>query len=583
MSLAESGQRRVEQKTWGLTAVIHQPMKTADLKFNEFRMLAEASGVDEDRVRELAELGDRTGQSLFRVLLEREAVDESELLDRLAGGLGVGVWAEPAEAIPPHVIQRVPASLATRYEVFPVAVDDGCLILATHDPFEWRRWDELAHLINTPIRRALAPRNTITGLIKTHYGLGADTVERLMEGRGDQELQIADAGTDLSGEEAANEPTVVNLVNKILSEAIIANATDIHFEPYDSKYRVRYRIDGMLEEVSIPVSVKFLKSAVVSRLKIMSHLDITEKRLPQDGRARVTLGNSEYDLRVSILPGVYGEAINIRLQSRQMVKLELSGLGFQPPEQTKIASLIERPHGLVLVTGPTGSGKTTTLYTCLSRINKPETKIITIEDPVEYWMDDILQMQAHEEIGFDFSRALRSMLRHDPDVMLIGEIRDRDTADITIRSALTGHLVFATLHTNDAAGAVSRLLDIGIEPFLAASSLSGIVAQRLVRRVCTECKELVTTEGLADLTQSWVGRGCSACRHSGYRGRTIIAEVLPVTAAIRELIQDRAPADRIKDEARREGMQTLYDSAVQAVRDGRTTLAEAMRITQEDL
>lgn len=549
---------------------------------DELRILALASGVDEDRVRELAELADRTGQSPLRILVERESVDEQGLLRRLADDLGLTIWTRPSEAIPTQVIERLPASLATRYEVFPVGVEGGELVLVTHDPFEWRRWDELVHLIDAPVRRVLAPRNLIAGLIKTYYGLGADTVERLMEGRGDQELQVADAGTDLSGEEAANEPTVVNLVNKILSEAIVANATDIHFEPYDSKYRVRYRIDGMLEEVSIPVSVKFLKSAMVSRLKIMSHLDITEKRLPQDGRARVNLGNSEYDLRVSILPGVYGEAINIRLQSRQMVQLELPGLGFQPSEQAKVESLIDRPHGLVLVTGPTGSGKTTTLYTCLSRINKPETKIITIEDPVEYWMDDVLQMQVHEEIGFDFSRALRSMLRHDPDVMLIGEIRDRDTADITIRSALTGHLVFATLHTNDAVGAVSRLLDIGIEPFLAASSISGIVAQRLVRRVCSECKELKTTEGLAELEQSWVGRGCKACRHSGYRGRTVVAEVMPVTAAIRELIQTRAPADRIKEEAKRAGMQTLYDSAVQAVRDGRTTLAEAMRITQED-
>jgi type II secretory ATPase GspE/PulE/Tfp pilus assembly ATPase PilB-like protein len=444
-------------------------------------------------------------------------------------------------------------------------------------------------------------------MLRASYGIGADTVQRLLAGRdGKDGHPAAGAGngaatatattTDLSNEEqAANEPTVVNLVNQVLTEAIRAGATDIHFEPFDGRYRVRYRVDGMLEDVSMPVSVNVLRLALVSRVKIMCNLDITEKRLPQDGRCQVALGGRDYDLRVSILPGVCGEGVNIRLQSRQMVRLDLEALGFEPDEQGKIARLVSRPHGLVLVTGPTGSGKTTTLYTCLGRINTPAVKIITIEDPVEYRTENILQMQVHEEIGFSFGRALRSMLRHDPDVMLVGEIRDRDTADIAIRSSLTGHLVFATLHTNDAASAFTRLIDIGVEPFLVASSAIGVIAQRLMRKVCDRCAQPVPAESLGGLERDLLrgdqplagntireGRRCEHCRFTGYRGRTVISEVLPVTPEVRRLVQERQPSEQIREQARREGMRTLRQSALEAVRSGRTTAAEAIRVTQED-
>ncbi|MAX23899.1 MAG: type II secretion system protein GspE [Phycisphaeraceae bacterium] len=493
----------------------------------------------------------------------------------------------PILDIQQRVIEKLRPSVAIRYGVMPIAENEGELQLACSDLIDWNVWDELEHILDCKLLKVHAAQETITQMHKMYYGLGAETVERLTNNNDlseNEQLQVTSAkATNLTDDESANEPTVVNLVNRIISEAITSNATDIHFEPFDSKYRVRYRVDGMLEDVSIPQSVKKLKSALVSRIKIMANLDITEKRLPQDGRARVTLKGVEYDLRISILPGVYGEAINIRLQSRQMVKLELSGLGFQPDEQSKVDELINRPHGLVLVTGPTGSGKTTTLYTCLSKINKPDTKIITIEDPVEYWMDDILQMQVHEEIGFDFARALRSMLRHDPDVMLIGEIRDRETADITIRSALTGHLVFATLHTNDSASAVSRLLDIGIEPFLAASSISGVIAQRLVRKICPNCKQPVEADELNDVSESWTGKGCEACRYTGCKGRSVIAEILPVSSAVRTMIQQREPADRIKEQAVQEGMNTLRNSALQAVKEGRISMAEMLRVTHGDI
>ncbi len=566
---------------------------------DEVTLCAQSCGLDLERVRELAEFARQREQPLVEILTTRGGVDEQQLLSGLAQRLDLPYLGDPAHAIAPDVLAMASPAVAIRYHVIPLAQHDGRLDLACCDPFNWQQWDELQHLLNGPIGKVLCPTPVIDALLKRHYGLGADTVEHLVAGREDEPgaKVISTTTTDLSEEEAANEPTVVNLVNRILTEAIRAGATDIHFEPYESRYRVRYRIDGMLEDVSIPVSVHLLKLALISRIKIMSSLDITEKRLPQDGRSQVKLAGHDYDLRVSILPGVYGEAVVIRLQSRQMVKLDLDALGYNEQAKAKIIDLIARPHGLVLVTGPTGSGKTTTLYTCLSRINKPDTKIITIEDPVEYWMEDILQMQVHEEIGFSFARALRGMLRHDPDVMLVGEIRDRKTADIAIRCALTGHLVFATLHTNDAASGITRLLDIGIEPFLLASSIHGIIAQRLIRRVCEKCAQPADSDELTEIEAQMLtgagvvvegatfrrGRGCDACRFTGYRGRTAAAEVLLVSTALRRLIQQREPAEQIKQLAEQEGMQTLRSAATQAAAVGVTDTAEVTRVTQEDV
>jgi type II secretory ATPase GspE/PulE/Tfp pilus assembly ATPase PilB-like protein len=564
---------------------------------SQTQLCAAAAQMDQDRAGELASFAQERGLSLVHVLVDRGGAAEDKLIENLSRLLDLPCLMEPAADVPASVVAEVSASLAINYQVMPLAQEDGYLRLACSDPFDWQRWDELEQLLDRPIRKVLAPRRVIDRMLKMHYGLGAETVDRLLAGRSetDDGSGLTVTKTDLSEAEAANEPTVVNLVNKILTEAIRAGATDVHFEPGERSYRVRYRIDGMLEDVSIPVSVHLLRLALVSRIKIMADLDITEKRLPQDGRCTVSLGGTEYDLRVSILPGIFGEGVVIRLQSRSMVKLDLELLGFGRPETERVAQLIARPHGLFLVTGPTGSGKTTTLYACLHRIIRPEVKIVTVEDPVEYWTESIFQMQIHEEIGFTFARALRSMLRHDPDVMLVGEIRDRETADMAVRASLTGHLVFATLHTNDAASAVTRLMDIGIEPFLIASSVHGILAQRLVRLVCPQCKRPVDAGELNELERRLArdagidpsaglvkGDGCERCRFSGYSGRSAVGETLVISPAIRDLTQQRAPAEQIKRQALAEGMRTLRDSAMATAGAGRTTVAEVLRVTQED-
>jgi general secretion pathway protein E/type IV pilus assembly protein PilB len=450
-------------------------------------------------------------------------------------------------------------------------------------------------MLGQSMERVLAPRSLIVRMIHANYGLGAETVARLVEAGSGEGAGAVSSVTDLSEHQAANEPTVVNLVNRILGEAIEAGATDVHLEPHDGRYRIRYRVDGMLEDVPTPSNIHALRMAVVSRVKIMSGLDITEKRLPQDGRSRVSLGGQNCDLRISVLPGIHGEAVVVRIQNQQAVALDLAALGFEEHERGVMERLIRRPHGLFLATGPTGSGKTTTLYTCLLKVRSPQIKIVTIEDPVEYWMDGVLQMQVHEEIGFTFARALRSMLRHDPDVMLVGEIRDLETAEIAIRSALTGHLVLASLHTNDAASAVTRLCDIGIEPFLVASSVQGILAQRLVRKVCPHCRQELSSEALeamsGGLLGDWpvasrgvsvYGRGCERCRFTGFSGRMAVGEVLTVSSSVRRLIQQNASPDELREAACREGMRLLRDNALQAVSAGRTSVSEVLRVTQED-
>ena len=388
----------------------------------------------------------------------------------------------------------------------------------------------------------------------------------------------------------AGDASVVKFVNQILLQAVQDRATDIHFEPYEKDFSIRFRIDGLLHDVRFPPSIKNFQAAIISRIKIMASLDIAEKRLPQDGRIKIRVQEKELDLRVSILPTPFGESVNIRLLSSSTF-FDLGNLGLSKRDQEILERIIQKPHGIVFVTGPTGSGKTTTLYACLTKINRTERKIITIEDPIEYQMKGITQVQIQSKIGLTFAHGLRTMLRHDPDVMMVGEVRDSETAEITIRIALTGHLVFSTLHTNDAVGAVARLIDMGIEPYLISASLECLMAQRLVRVICPHCKKKVPLEegflnqkefrDLAPTATVHVGSGCEVCKHTGYLGRTAIYEIVAIDESLRQLISLGAPTTEIKQKALQNGMRTLRQDGWEKVLQGVTTPQEVIRVTQE--
>jgi general secretion pathway protein E len=389
----------------------------------------------------------------------------------------------------------------------------------------------------------------------------------------------------------AIDPSVIKFINQVLSDAIKQRATDIHFEPFEDDLRVRYRIDGVLYEVPCPPTIKHFQASIASRIKVMADLDIAEKRRPQDGRIDVKMDNEVYDLRVSIMPTPFGESIGIRLLPRSSPIVGLDGLGLSRSELDILEKAIEKPYGIILVTGPTGSGKTTTLYSCLSKINSPQRKILTIEDPIEYQLKGITQMQVEPKIGFSFANALRSMLRHDPDVMMVGEIRDMETAELAVRTSLTGHLVFSTLHTNDAAGGITRLLDMNIDSFLVSSSVVLIIAQRLVRMICPHCKVVYKPEpqllrafeaDTGAATAVYHGKGCEACRMTGFQGRTGIFEMLIISDEIRELILKKTPSHLIKQKAVSLGMKVLRQSGWEKIKQGATTIEEVLRVTQEE-
>lgn len=518
-------------------------------------------------------------------------VNEAELLTAVAEKTGSEFANLSAVDIQSNALQVLTANLASHYNIVPIRIVDNVLWVATCDPFNQDLRNELELLLDNShlIEFVLATSESIKKAIRKSYGVGAATVEQMVSGEGIED--IATRKEDLVDENKAREASVIKLVNQLLADAISAGATDIHVEPYENDLRVRYRIDGMLQDAGIPSTVRFFREGITSRIKIISSLDIAEKRLPQDGRAQVDLSGHKFDLRVSILPTRYGEAVNIRILPQSTLISDLPSLGMAQDVVGKLSKLIFKPHGIILVTGPTGSGKTTTLYTCMNRLKDTDSKIITIEDPVEYDMPGIVQMQVQPEIGFTFARALRSMLRHDPDIMLVGEIRDLETAETAIRTALTGHLVFSTLHTNDAASAITRLLDMGIEPYLVASSVEAILAQRLVRVICPNCKEphepdpeaVTAVKSLARLDElpvAYHGRRCSKCRFTGFQGRTAIAELLLLSDNIREMTVSRRHASEIDAQARREGMTSLFLSGVAKVHQGITTYGEVLKATK---
>jgi general secretion pathway protein E/type IV pilus assembly protein PilB len=548
--------------------------------------------------RQLAELrqAQTDGLRLDQLAVQKGLVSEEAVLRALAEEMGLQYIDLTETEIDLELLKRFPQRFIHREGLFPICQRNGTLVVATSDPFNLYPLDELAAATGMTVTPVLASRVEIAKLIKTHLGVGSETIESLLAQTEEAPVellgQIETDGSELS--ELAQEPSVVRLVNEILLEAIEARASDIHIESQPSGLKIRYRIDGILHPQPVPPEITRFQAAIISRIKIMARLNIAERRLPQDGRIQLKVKGREVDVRVSVIPMIHGEGVVLRLLDKGAMEFTLSKLGMEEEIYQKYQQLIRLPHGIILVTGPTGSGKTTTLYSSLLEIRSEETKIITTEDPVEYRLEGINQIQVHPKIGLTFANSLRAILRHDPDIVLVGEIRDLETAENAIQAALTGHLVFSTLHTNDAATAFTRLVDMGVEPFLVSSTVEAVMAQRLVRTLCPHCKRPFTP-ARDDLPRDFPyeqlmatgGRiyrpvGCRACRHVGYLGRVGIFELLISSDRIRQLAHDRATAWEIRRAAQEEGMTTLRQDGWRKVLTGRTTVEEVLRVTKGD-
>ena len=531
------------------------------------------------------------GGSITELLVKNGYTREDVFLPALAQFMGVPFLRIHEQQIDREVLAKLPTKAVFQYSVVPYAVDNGVLLVATHDPFRTGLVDALRLASGLRIRFALSSHEDLVKAIKQFYGVGAETVDQMMQDDTGEVFEEDLLSKDIS--ELDQEASIVKFVNQIIWEAHEDRATDIHLEPMESELRIRYRVDGVLHQTPMPPQLKRFQSAIISRIKVMSNMDIAEKRLPQDGRISVRIRGEEIDVRVSTMPTVYGESVSLRLLMRSSGMFGMDKLGLEPHEQEVLRKLINRPHGILLVTGPTGSGKSTSLYAWLHEINTIDQRILTVEEPIEYEMAGINQIQMRPEIGLTFAVGLRHILRQDPDVIMVGEIRDKETAEIAIRAALTGHLVFSTLHTNDAPGAITRLVDMGIEPFLVASSVEAIVAQRLVRRLCPTCKRPWPVDEkflrsisfpLERLKEGTIHEavGCEECRRTGFRGRTGIYEVLVVNEAIRQLVVQRTTAGEIKATALRHGMRTLRMDGWTKALHGVSTLEEVLRVSEED-
>ena len=500
----------------------------------------------------------------------------------------------------PNASAVIPARFARRHSVVPLLDAGGVLRVAYHADLGPSIVAELRLLLGRDVIGEPHAAAEIDVMIQRTYGVGADAVDHLDASgavEGDPEGTRLRQGTVLRErvDDVDDDASVVSIVNELLRRAEQDGATDIHLEPHENRVRVRFRIDGMLLDIAVPEGLLRYHAAVVSRIKVMSNLDIAERRLPQDGRIKATVGGVEHEYRVSILPTQFGETVDIRVLTNTSILTGLDGLGMWPAEQEFVRRTLQVPYGVVLVTGPTGSGKTTSLYSFLNLLNDARRKIITIEDPIEYHLEGVTQIQVHPRIGLSFAAGLRSMLRHDPDVMMVGEIRDQETAETVIRVALTGHLVFSTVHTNDAPSTPARLLDMGVEPYLLASSVRAILAQRLVRKVCPGCAEVDDSEWARELVREVrsrgddpgpatfrVGRGCERCHQTGYSGRTAIFEILPVSGRVQEMILHRAPASALRTEAAKQGCRTLRTRGLDLATAGVTSISEVLRVTADE-
>lgn len=537
------------------------------------KALVEKGLLTQEQLEEALRVSRETFRPLFTVLVELSFTDEAGIYRAVADHYGMEYVDLADTAVDAAAVKALSPKLASHYHVMPTALNAGALTLAVSNPLDMSAVEDIETNLGYRVDRVLARRTDIGQAIREQYGVGADTVERILSDTPARENAInLDESHDL--EQTADDASVVRLVNQLLHEAIKDRATDIHLEIGREGVTARRRIDGVLYETSLPRNIRLLYPAMVSRVKLMSGLNIVERRMPQDGRSRVKIGRENYDLRISVVPSIHGEDIVVRILPATML-FDLAHLGLSDHHRGELESLIAKPHGIVLVTGPTGSGKSTTLYACISQLNDRARKIITIEDPVEYELQGITQTQINPRIGLTFARALRSMLRHDPDIMMVGEIRDAETAEIAIQTAMTGHLVFSTLHTNDAAGAAVRLVDMGIDPYLVTSTVLAFTAQRLVRVICSSCREEVRSGDGA----LYRGAGCRRCHGTGYHGRIAICEIIPLEPAIRQLILDRASAQAIRKKADELGMATLAADGRDKVARGITTPEEVLRVT----
>jgi general secretion pathway protein E/type IV pilus assembly protein PilB len=524
-------------------------------------------------------------------------VSEENALEAIGEQLGLEFVDLTKADVDLSLLPGFPAKIIHHYSVFPVAMRNGSLVVATSDPFNLYALDEISAAMNLSVCPVLAVEHEVASLIKTHLGVGSETVEGLLAQRQEEGgVEILDE-LEVDGSEdsqAALEASVVRLVNEILVEAIEARASDIHIEAQRAGMKIRYRIDGVLQTQATPPEINHFQAAIVSRLKIMARLNIAEKRLPQDGRIKLKVSGREVDIRVSIIPMLHGEGIVMRVLDKDRMNFSLEGLGMRADLHQQFLEVISLPHGIVLVTGPTGSGKTTTLYSALNEIKSESTKIITTEDPVEYQLEGINQIQVQSKIGLTFAASLRGILRHDPDVVLVGEIRDLETAENAVQASLTGHLVFSTLHTNDAASSFMRLCDMGVEPFLVASTVEGVMAQRLVRTLCHACREPYTPSAedvprdfpLDQLRHSgkeiYREKGCRECRGTGYIGRAGLYELLVANEEVRQLAVERIASHQVKQAAMKAGMRTLRQDGWLNVLDGNTTVEEIVRVSKCD-
>lgn len=556
------------------------------------QILIDLGYLSQDQLWDVLEEQKRSpGEVIGRVAVRMGLVSDAQVSEALAEQWGMQVINLPETTISPKVLELVPETMASIYKIMPISMKNNVLTVAMADPTNVAALDDLRNLLGVEIRGAVSNEVHIQQAVERYYAEKQETIEDVIKGLDDDEdlAETGGRGFDLSNmEELADAAPIRKLLNMVMLLAIKDQASDIHFEPFEDEFKIRVRADGVLYEMVPPP--RHLANAIVTRIKVMANLDIAERRLPQDGRIELNVGGNSVDLRVSVLPTMFGESVVMRVLDRTVVQLDLNKIGMDPTTLTRFRDMIKRPNGIVLVTGPTGSGKTTTLYSALNELNDVSTKIITTEDPIEYDIEGLVQVPINSEIDVTFASALRAILRHDPDQILVGEIRDYETAEIAIQSALTGHLVFSTLHTNDAPSAITRLRDMGVPPFLITATVEAVLAQRLVRRICTQCRtqfepsdelllELQLPIQQARKYKFYYGRGCQRCNNTGYKGRCGIYELMDVDDDIRDAVVSDLSIDDMRNLARTKGMTTLREAGLKLIFDGVTTIDEVVRET----